>query len=309
MAVSGGNSVVATQNFLGGSDYNYYFKAVKVLSPLTIPNMGEICKNLNRFGWNEAVCPFPAVTGTGGKNWSSQLQYIGSKALAGMGYAKDFIFYVKELGNVGDNAGAQSLLAAFAIVYDDLATSDDAIPSSVDLKAMRSVTCSLDLLEYLISLQILPVTTGPLDSRGIAGLKWVTSTGKVCSVPSSIANDPIWSSIPEIKGPDLGNGIPYGAVAGYTSNGYIGSLGLITYEMFESTLTLPQWSVAAANNMFSNGSPNQISPIVCNNMNATTNLACVRFAAKDTKLGICYIKCISTISIGCFFISLPLILR
>ena len=265
-------AMVATQSY--NSALSYFFKASKVLSPLTIQNLGAICENLYRFGWTDSKCPFPPVTGTGGKQWQNDLSYIGSNNLAGMAYPSAFIFYVKEFGSGGEDAGARSLMGGLKIVYNEGSTASS-VPK-VDINSLTAVTCELGMLEFLVSLLILPVTTGSLDSRGVAGLKWVTSQGNVCSVPSTIKDDPIWSAVPEIKGPDLGNGIPYGAIMGYTTDGYIGTLGFITYEQFQGTLSLPQWSVVAANQMLT-AAPNQLSSIVCNNLNGAVSTPCVRF--------------------------------
>jgi hypothetical protein len=271
MAVNG-DSVVATSSGNSNTAYSYYIKAVKASLPLIIKDMGKICQNLNKFNWQESVCPFPAVTGTGGTDWSNQLQYIGAAGLAGFNYAKEFTFFFQDLGSVGDNPGARSKLVAFNIKYNDDTTIDTS-PPGVNLYGMPAVTCGMAQLEYLVSLQILPVTTGAVNSRGVAGLKWKTNTGKICSVPSSIQDDPIWSSIDPILGPDLGNGVLYGAITGFTNDGYIGALGLITYEMYASTLTLPQWSVQVANNMFQ-GDPVQLASVTCPNIGGTVSVPC-----------------------------------
>jgi hypothetical protein len=107
----------------------------------------------------------------------------------------------------------------------------------------------------------------------VAGLRWTTSKGKVCSVPASIADDPAWGAIPVLSGSTLGNGMPYGAVIGLNTDGYIGALGFVNYEEIVAMISMPEWSVAAANqNMVS--SPNALATQTCDNTKGNKAIAC-----------------------------------
>jgi hypothetical protein len=154
IASSPSGSVVATQAY--NSSFSYYFQAVKVPSPLTIPDMGKICRNLDKFGWVQPNCPFAPVVGTGGKSWASSLAYIGSTALAGMTYPSAYTFYVKEFANVTDtmDAGAKSLLGGLKISYVDGPSAASA--AKVDLNALTATTCTFGLMEWVTKLQIMP---------------------------------------------------------------------------------------------------------------------------------------------------------
>ena len=96
-------------------------------------------------------------------------------------------------------------------------------------------------------------------------------------MPPSIENDPIWSSVPTLAvGSDLGSGMPYGAVVGFKPDGYIGSLGFINYETLKGTLSLPNWSVAAANSAMPATDPTQLSTTSCTSVGGVAS-SCVSF--------------------------------
>jgi hypothetical protein len=67
--------------------------------------------------------------------------------------------------------------------------------------------------------------------------------------------------------------MPYGAVIGLNTDGYIGALGFVNYEEIVALISMPEWSVAAANqNMVS--APNALATQTCDNTKGTQAIAC-----------------------------------
>lgn len=169
-------------------------------------------------------------------------------------------------------------------------------PSNIDSNGLASVVCTLDKDEYIKELKL--VANSSSDHQQIKALRWKTSKGKFCVVPSKYhpTHDVFNTGIAV----DVGSGIPYGvAISERHSESMITALGLIFYDNIAEMQNDIRWNVDSANKNLKI-TPQVIATVNCDSSPEISSGTC-RISFKYTKSNVQTIQ-----SMPCFLIEIVL---